>query len=430
MSRRTSIALVTSRTPFGGGEAFVLREAAGLERAGVRVFMFPARVRRPAPAHSAGRPWVEQARAWTSAGAMLRCALVAFATHPLLHARLLAWTVATTFASTRAAPGSEAAEFRRAGLVEDQNTLFRKHRLAKNVLAFFRGIQLARHARAARVDHIHASWASYPATVAMVASKLSGVPWSFSAHRWDLLEGNALAEKIASASFARAISESGRRQLQAFGLATPVHLVHVGIDVSDEPGAPAPAPGRRFVSVGHLISRKNFGDVVQAAARLRDRGIDFSCEIVGDGPCRAELEDAVRALGLGDRVTLCGALDNDELLRRLRAEAWTAIVHPALHEGIPVAVMEAMAAGIPAIAYDAGDLVELVESGANGVLCASRDLDALTDAMVSLLASTGEGRRLGAAARATVASDFNVERSAGLLRALFAATTEDADVRA
>ncbi len=274
-------------------------------------------------------------------------------------------------------------------------------------------------------NHIHAHFGTNSATVAMFASGLSGLPFSFTAHGADEVDGAArpdMAEKIRRASFVVGVSAYVRSQLlrrMPHALWAKLRIVHCGLDREFLESPPVPIPAEpRLVCVGRLCEEKAQLLLVEAAATLRARGVPLSLVLAGDGPLRAAIEDLIKAHGLEETVTITGWVTS----QRVRDELTLArgLVLPSLMEGLPVAIMEAMALGRPVISTYISGIPELVIPGETGWLVPAGDVVALADAMQRVLAAPGADlERMGAAARARVAVRHDAGIEALKLKALF-----------
>jgi glycosyltransferase involved in cell wall biosynthesis len=278
--------------------------------------------------------------------------------------------------------------------------------------------------RRRRIQHVHAYWASTPATVAYAVAMLNDIPWSFTAHRWDIYENNLLADKVRHAVFVRAISERARATVLERVDPTYAHKVtalHLGVARASTFAFESARPFT-VLCAANLEPVKGHSTLIRALRLLAERGIDVRCVLAGDGSLRGGLEDAVRAGGLSHRVTFAGAVPHKTLLHDLASGAYDVAVlasietKAGLHEGIPAFLMEAMAAGVPCIATRTGSIAELIDARC-GVLVEQRDAQALADA-IERLAHDGAARRaLGRAACARVARDFAAETLARRLLA-------------
>lgn len=282
------------------------------------------------------------------------------------------------------------------------------------------------------VQHIHAHWATHPALAAYIASRLTGIPYSFTAHAHDIyVERPMLEEKIRRAAFVVTISEFNRRFLEnLYGrvAADRLVVVHCGTDTSlfHPPAARASGPWT-IVCIASLQAQKGQSILVDACRRLVDEGIDLRCILIGEGETRAALEEQVRASGLVDRVELLGHQPRHrvvELLSTADVVAQPSIILPSgKMEGIPVALMEALAMERPVVATAISGVAELVEDDITGLLVAPQDPGQLADALRRLYRDPELGARLGRAGRRRVVDEFDLTRSARQLAARFIGET-------
>ncbi len=396
------LALVSAKYPFGGKEAYLHAELRALAPYFARIAVFPTSPSDPEWGFADVPAEVE--RRGLFAPDTLGDAVAAVVTRP--RACLAA------LAALLGAP-------------------YRREVKLKNLAVIPLGLALGFRLRREGFEHVHAYWLSTPASVAFLAARVAGIPWSATGHRWDIYENNALAAKLPSARFVRAISERGRRDL----LATPgcgaanVRVVHVGVDVPAAPPAERGAAQDRpfaLLCAANLVPEKGHADLLDALAELRDRGVAVHCTLAGDGVLRAELEAAVRALDLAGVVAFRGHVPHAALLAELRAGAYDAMVLTSLEqpgglmEGIPVALMEAMAVGLPVIATASGSIGELVDDGC-GRLVEPRNVTAIAGAIAELAAEPALRAELARAAYAKVRAEFDVAREARALAGLIGA---------
>jgi glycosyltransferase involved in cell wall biosynthesis len=298
---------------------------------------------------------------------------------------------------------------------------------AAEAVVFAKAAALARAAVRAGVDHVHAHFASHPATAAWVVQRLTGIPFSFTAHANDLFVAPVLLErKCADARFVAAISDYNRRYLVERCPSARVEVVHCGVDVGRLPwrdlGGRA---AERMLCVASLQEKKGHADLVDALALLAERRPDVELQLVGEGPERERIERRARERGVEARIELLGALPAEEVrgrLERARAFALPAVrLASGRMEGIPVALMEAMAEGVPVVATRLSGIPELVQDGVTGLLVEPHDPEALAAALERLLSDEALAARLSANARALVESSFNLRAEAGRLGDLFEA---------
>ena len=285
-----------------------------------------------------------------------------------------------------------------------------RRRTIANAVATAQGIWLARIAREWGADHIHAHWAHLTATLAMGASTMSGIPWSFTAHRYDVFLNNLLTEKLRSARFGRFIARemlAVARPLVAADAFDRAVVVHMGVALPAVPDGMPPRTTPVLLCPARLAPIKGHRELLEAAARLVARGVRFELWLAGEGPERAAIERRIDERGLGERVRLLGTVPHAELLGMYRDRRADCVVLPSLHEGLSVALVEAMAYGVPVVATAVGGVPELLEKGA-GVLVPPGDADALTEALARVLGSPALRAELAQAGRRRVEADFEV----------------------
>ena len=268
-------------------------------------------------------------------------------------------------------------------------------------------------------SHVHAHFGTNPAEVACLAQRLGGMTYSITfhgPHEFDPGLRLNLHDKIAKAAFIATVSKAGfgRMQEQFPEFSAKFRLVPCGLDAAwfDLPLSDV-EQSRDLICVARLDPQKDPLLVLAAACTLVERGVDFHLKIAGDGMLRAQLVAQIAAGGLGSHVTLLGWQSQSQVIALLRAAR--ALVLSSHDEGLPVAIMEAFALGVPAIAPDVGGVSELVESGASGWLVPRGDVLALADAMQECLGTESvELRRMGGEARHRVRL-HDVRVSVGLL---------------
>ncbi len=300
--------------------------------------------------------------------------------------------------------------------------------LVRTPLVLLKGALLARRIEAMGVRHVHAHWATHPTLAAWLVRALTGTGFSFTAHAHDLYVDRAmLREKAEAARFVVTISEFNRRLISdacGAGVAGKIHVVRCGVDVGAfDAGARRLPDVPTFVCVASLREYKGHAVLLDAVRLLRERGSNARVMLVGDGELRGALEARIAREGLRDRVELLGALPHQEIPALLRSA--TAMVLPSVTardgqmEGIPVALMEAMAAGIPVISTRLSGIPELVRDGETGLLVPERDPAALAAAMERLAADVGLAAHLADEAREAVRERFDRSRNVARLAALF-----------
>jgi glycosyltransferase involved in cell wall biosynthesis len=326
----------------------------------------------------------------------------------------------------------------RAGILDWPRTVFIKEFLQAGWIA-------EAVSRNANIRHLHAHFCHGATTVAMFASRLSGIPFSFTAHAKDIYlrelnPGDLLQIKMRRARFAVTCTGANQDHLQhRHGDVAAIHRIYHGLDTDQFSPAPRDENGEAAIptilSVGRLVEKKGFDYLVRACAILRQRGLDFRCLIVGGADKYAEnIKRLIHELELDDRISLPGAVTQEEL--RGYYQAGTVFALPCLvvgngdRDGIPNVLVEAMAMEMPVISTDISGIPELIEHGVDGLMVPEKSAEAMADAIESLLLDAALRRRLGRAARAKVCRHFNSRHTTVALKQLFDACLEGKEVEA
>lgn len=282
------------------------------------------------------------------------------------------------------------------------------------------------------IRHLHVHLANAAADATMVAVHFGNArspgrwSWSFTMHGptefWDVRHYR-LSEKLASAGFVICISEFCRSQLMS--LCEPdrwerLRVVHCGIPVEQftrRTPPREPGPGARILYIGRLVPEKGQTVLLEAIAELTRRGHDVTVTIAGEGALKPKLEKMAERLGLADRVEFPGAVGQHQL-RDLYEEA-AVFCLPSFGEGVPIVLMEAMAMEVPPISTRIAGIPELIEHEHGGLLIPPGRADDLAEALETLLTDPTFHRDLAANGRTRVLEEFDTDRSAEQLLAIF-----------
>jgi glycosyltransferase involved in cell wall biosynthesis len=285
-----------------------------------------------------------------------------------------------------------------------------------------------------RISHLHAHFAHDPALIALLAHKISGISYSFTAHARDLyqLAVPALQERSKWASAVVTCCAANRDylgQVLPEPLQAKIQLVHHGVDLQVfsplpvEPPPPAAPEPSLILTVGRLVEKKGFPVLLEAYQRLKLDGIAFRALVYGDGPLCQELSALLDQYDLDDRVDLVGARVQQEIIPMYQKAAVFALT-PAItddgdRDGIPNVLVEAMACGLPVVTTAVAGIPELVIHNHNGLLFQPHDAQGIAAGLAALLGDQDLCRRLGQAARRTVMECFDSRVGASRMADLF-----------
>jgi glycosyltransferase involved in cell wall biosynthesis len=291
------------------------------------------------------------------------------------------------------------------------------------------------------VERIHAHFANQTADCAAIAGSVAGVPFSFTAHAYDIYstaprQRNATLDwKLKRAARVFAVSDYARDLLRGRLPAADrdrVSTAYVGIPTAlFRPEPPPPEDDRlRLVCVARFQEKKGLDTLVEACGLLRDRGVRFGLQLIGDGPERPALEAQVRRLALEPYVEMPGPQPQEDVAAALKASHL--FVMPCRRDrsgdmdGIPTVFMEALATARPVVSCAVSGVPELVRDGETGLLVPPDDAAALADAVERLAADPVLRARLGAQGRVLVERQHDQDRNARRVVELLTAQGPDA----
>lgn len=294
---------------------------------------------------------------------------------------------------------------------------------------------IAAHLLKNPVDALHAHFASSATRVANFVTRLTGIPYSFTAHAKDIFHEEvspaSLQRKIADARFVVTVSQFNKTFLQEHvqkEAPGDVRALYNGIDLQHF--CPDPTVSRDpalILAVGRLVEKKGFDLLIDACAILNRRGIDFRCEIVGKGEMETVLRQQIIAHGLGRKVMLVGPRPQDEVRAAYQKAAVFAlpcrIGSDGNRDGLPTVLLEALACGLPVVTTPVTGNPEIVDDGQNGRLVPENDPLALANALAALLQDAALRQQMSLAARTKVEQLFDVRRNVAQLHRWLAEPT-------
>lgn len=399
------VAYIVSRFP-KVSETFVLYEMQAMEQLGVHIEFFPLLRERPPVMHAEAARWVQRAH------------YMPFFSLPILRAQW--WFL-------RRAPRRYLGTW----LEVLRRTWGSANFFVGAVGILPKSVRFAYDMRRLGIQHVHAHFASHPTVAAFVIQRLTGIPYSFTAHGADLhVDRHMLREKLRESAFAVPVSRYNENVMLAECGDTfrdRTRIVHCGVDLNVFRARAAhrdAAPRFRILCLARLEPVKGHRYLIEACAILAARGHDFECHLIGDGPEQPAIRSQLAAANLRDRVHLHGARPRAEVVQWM-ADADVLVLPSAptrsgRREGIPVVLMEAMASELPVVSTAISGIPELVENEVSGLLVPPADPVALAAALDRLRADPELRQALGRAGRLRVGRDFDLHRNAAQLAGLFA----------
>jgi colanic acid/amylovoran biosynthesis glycosyltransferase len=278
------------------------------------------------------------------------------------------------------------------------------------------------------IQHLHNHFGDSSCTVAMLAAELGNFSFSvtlhgpyifFAPYTW------RLDEKLKRALFVSCISHYCRSQAMIHVQPDKwnrMHIIHCGVDPALFDRVVHDQPGRRLLYSGRLAAVKGLPILLTSLATLKRTHPDIVLTVVGDGSDRAPLEQMTRDLGLTQNVRFVGYQSQAEV--RSHMQETDVFVLPSFAEGVPVSLMEAMAAGVPVVTTQIAGISELVDNGVSGYLVPAGDATTLAEKIATLLDSPSLRTQFGQAGRAKIEREFDINQEAAWLYQVMTAALE------
>ena len=302
--------------------------------------------------------------------------------------------------------------------------------LCKNIIILPKSVFIISKVKKENVKHIHAHWGSTTATMAYIISKLSGIPWSFTLHRWDIKENNMLKEKVKSAKFVRCISENGKNELlEIIGtdFKNKIKVIHMGVKIPINVDKINNDEKKYFkiITPANLLAVKGHKYLIEACLILVEEGIkNFECIFYGKGLMKNELKELIKEKLLNNYIKIPGIIPHEKLMGIYKSKKADILILPSIntkngeHEGIPVALMEAMAYSIPVISTNTGGIPELLSDKA-GVIVEEKNPKQLAIAIKKFIKNRNFREKIGRQGHERVYKNFNIQKNTEKLLELF-----------
>ncbi len=304
--------------------------------------------------------------------------------------------------------------------------IFPAKSVKKSMSLHNQAMSLALLAMARGIQHLHAHFASEATGVALIASRISRIGYSFTAHAKDIyhvyvdeqIDRELLKTKINESLFVLTVSEYNRRYLASLVDPDQHHkIIRLYNGVDQNHFFPPVSPKRRneILAVGRLVEKKGFRFLIDACALLNERKADFQCTIIGHGEERENLQQQINVLGLNQFVHLVGPQTQSELMQTMQQAA--ALVLPAIvtatgdRDGLPTVLLEAKAMGMPVISTTVAGIPEIIDHDRTGYLVPPEDPEPLANAIEKLLQDPDKALEMGRAGRKKAETLFNLEKN-------------------
>jgi colanic acid/amylovoran biosynthesis glycosyltransferase len=403
------IAYIMSRFPHLP-ETFILREMDELARQGLDIALYPLIRQQQEMIHEEAKFWLSQARplptlSWLTLKANIR----AMFKLPVVYFSLWLHTLLESWRDP--------------------------YMLMRLLILLPQSVYAAQAMQEEDIDHIHAHYATFPAFAAWVIHQLTGVSYSVTVHAHDIfVRHTMLKRKLNAANFVVAISDYNREYLAGVvgdKVARKTYVIHCGIEpqayrpslLDRKPGDPL-----EIIHIGSLQPYKGQRYLIEACHQLFNRGVPFRCRIIGGGEEQGNLTKMIEGMGLESAIQLLGSKTQQEIARLLptaHCYVQPSIIMPSgKMEGIPVALMEAMASRLPVVATAISGIPELVRPGETGFLVPPADTTALTDALMTVYEHPEKAAYLAENGRSLVLQSFDLRSNVTRLADLFTAVPD------
>jgi colanic acid/amylovoran biosynthesis glycosyltransferase len=298
-----------------------------------------------------------------------------------------------------------------------------------NIHDVYQAILLAREVYLKGISHLHAHFATVATTVTRLAAYFASVPYTFTAHAKDIFQEGVqrddLIQKLNDAAAVVTVSDYNLKYLQEnydFS-AKRVRRIYNGLDLElFRYKTPYTRPPR-IVSVGRIVEKKGFSDLIKACAILDHRACNYSCQIIGTGPLENELRNQIEKLGLQRKVEILGSRPQKEVIRHVQNAAVFAapcvIGEDGNRDGLPTVLTESMALGTPSVSTDVTGIPEIIEDEKTGLMVPQHDPPALATAIEKLLVNSDLREQIAARARQLIEKEFDIYRNTSSLRTIF-----------
>ncbi|MFC1586772.1 glycosyltransferase family 4 protein [Planctomycetota bacterium] len=296
--------------------------------------------------------------------------------------------------------------------------------LLKSLALFPKSVFVARQLQHRQIKHVHALWATHPATAGVIMRRLGGgeVTFSFTGHAHDIyLDTTMLKDKMAIAEFVMTCTNDNKKYLAQFGKDEKIRVSYHGLDVAKyQPAEPEVTSEINIISVGSLLECKGFEYLIDAVGLLKESNNKVRCTIVGGGMLEDSLKRRARDRGVAGEVVFTGYVKQEDMPRYYQqAGVFVLPAIPEIHWGIPNVLLEAMACGVPILVTALPSIVEILQAGDVGDYIEERSAKSIAQKAQHILGDAEACRNMGLTARQKILRDFDIRKNGQRLAGWF-----------
>ncbi len=316
--------------------------------------------------------------------------------------------------------------------------LWPAEKFLKTSCVFLKSLYFARLMHKHNIHHLHAHWATMPTTGAEIINELLGIPFSFTAHAWDIYLSTKidLGEKLKKATFAVTCTQANKNYLDNIQR-NKLEVNYHGLDIKKfnftEDSISIPSPihldnvnknkVKIILAIGRLVEQKGFEYLIKACDILNRKNVNFQCILVGEGPLRKELENLRNKLGLKQYIQMPGSVDQEQIKKYFKKTAVfvvpSVIARNGDRDGIPNVLLEALAMGAPVIATKVSGIPEVIIHNKTGILVEPRNESALSTAISRMLIGQFPADNFRQNGRKMVIKKFDIDKNVEALISIF-----------
>lgn len=293
-------------------------------------------------------------------------------------------------------------------------------RFCRNAILIPKSINIHKFVVENNIEFIYSHWLSAPTQLALLLNILSGVPYGATGHRWDVVDANNFERKFEKVKFIRLIS---RKSISLLPQAVQekykekFYIIHMGINIQNNyilsNKKVKDNEGFSILCIANLTAVKGHKYLIEAIKNLKEKGINISLDLIGEGELKQDIIKQISDLGLNSNINLLGTYPHTDVLKILQSGKYSLYCQPSVdlgkgsHEGIPVSLMEAMSNSIPCISTNTGSIPELILDGETGLLVEDKNSKVLADAIEKLYKDNELRSNIAKAAYDSIFQNFN-----------------------